>query len=157
MVEAPLAPEAPVLGRLGIVADDVPLDALPAVEASMRVGAETVGRMGAATVGDPDVAGATLVGVGRTGAIAVATAGDPVATGLGTVAVVGVPPGFAAAGVAGAAGAAGAAGGFVTFAFACEAVVLRAAFGQRAALRARRALPCCFAHAAEREADFARG
>jgi hypothetical protein len=150
VVETPLAPEAPVLGRLGIVADDVPLDALPAVEASMRVGAETVGRMGAATVGDPDVVGATLVGVGRTGAIAVATAGDPVATGLGTVAVVGVPPGFAAA---------GAAGCFATFAFAFafEAVALRAAFGQRAALRARRALPCCFAHAAERDADFARG
>jgi hypothetical protein len=118
-----------VLGRLGIVADDVPLDALPAVEPSMSVGAETVGRMGAATVGDPDVVGATLVGVGRTGAIAVAIAGDPGSTGLGTVAVVGVPPGLAAA---------GAAGFFADFAFAfafafgCDAVALRAALGQRA-------------------------
>ena len=137
-----------MLGRLGIVADDVPLDALPPVdEASMRVGAETVVDSGPATVVDPDVAGATLVGVGRTGAMAVAIAGDPMATGLGTVAVVGVPPGLVAA---------GAAGFFADFAFGCEAVALRAAFGQRA-LRARRALPCCFAHAAEREADFARG
>jgi hypothetical protein len=151
VVEAPLAAVAFVLGRLGIVADDVPLDAAPAVaETSMRVGAATVGRVGAATVDDPDVVAATLVGVGRTGAIAVAAAGDPVATGLGAVAVVGVPPGCVAAGATVAAG-------FVAgFAFGCEARAVRDAFGQRAALRARRALLCCFAHAAEREADFAR-
>ncbi len=113
----------------------MPLDALPAVEeASVSVGAETVGRVatvGATAVDDPDVAGATSVGVGRTGAIAVAAevaAGDAVVTGLGIVAVVGVPPGLVA-GVA----------GLVAFGF--EAELLRAAFAQRAALWAGRGLP----------------
>jgi hypothetical protein len=140
------APDAFVVGRAAIVGSEEPLDALPPPdEAVVRIGAETVEWVvttGTATAGDPDVVGATFVGVGRTGAIAVA--GDPVATGCGAVAVVGVPPGFAAAGAT----------GFGGFAFRARA--LPAPFGQRRALRTGRALPRCFAHAVERDADIAR-
>jgi hypothetical protein len=144
---APVAADAAVLGRLGIATDDVPLDALPAVEeASVSVAAVTIGRVatvGATGVDDPDVAGATFVGVGRTGAIAVAAevaADEAVVTGLGIVAVVGAPLGLVAGGVA----------SLVAFDF--EAMPLRAALAHRAALCPGRVLPRRFAHAVGRAA-----
>jgi hypothetical protein len=140
--------DALVLGRVEIVGDDVPLDALPPPdEASVTAGEETVEwvvAVGTVTTGDPEVVGPTSVGVGRSGTIAVAAAGDPVATGRGAVAVVGVAPGLVAAEAA----------GFADFAFEAEA--LWAAFGQRPAFRAERALPCgVFPHVVDRRACVA--
>ena len=129
------------------VGGEVELDAPPLAGcATVSVGAETVGgtAVGAATVNDVGAARATLVGASRT--VAVGVAGDPVVnTGRGAM------PGavFDDAGAA----------GLADRAFAFEAVALWAAFGQRFASRAERALPRRLAHAASRralEVDFAR-